>query len=420
MGNEYGMQYIMDGNGNYYTVNNSDQLVVAKDRDEASVFTFFEANQRIGGGKKAKFYQAIPVDDLQKTEQEMLNGANDEEADDVPGDPVLLRVFSIVDKMDAPDTDTEEMTETEGKTEVKTEKPVKAQPDFEYSMENIDWNEFVNYFVFVASGVKGYQEELAKRHSDVEKEICDLLHYVELYDLTDDEGLKAMDMLKDARQRRRDVKDEISCTEYFQKMLGTSVNVAKARGILTELKKLDTRKYHPRQLEDLFDGMEDRVTDRELFRQNRDMQNADIEEDTDDYGYEEEEQEMSFVETVFDNKQNDWLSFARQQMEFYQNAGQYMVNLQIEIGTIDAAIEDVMEKIEDANYNVTQGYKVFKELKDLRNERKTKFQELEVLRTMIECFDINFMADTLAYNVDEIERITATGTEVAAEREEAV
>ena len=94
-----------------------------------------------------------------------------------------------------------------------------------------------------------------------------------------------------------------------------------------------------------------------------------------------------------------------------------MINLQIEIGAIDTAIEELMEKIEDANYNVAQGYKVFKELKGLRNERKAKAQELEVLRTMTECFDINSMADAFAYNVDEIERIT---TPVSVEQEEAV
>jgi predicted RNase H-like nuclease (RuvC/YqgF family) len=126
---------------------------------------------------------------------------------------------------------------------------------------------------------------------------------------------------------------------------------------------------------------------------------------------EEEEQEMSFVETVFDNRENDWLGFAKQQMEFYQNAGQYMVNLQIEIQTFDEKIEDLMEKIENANYNVTQGYKVFKELKDLRNGRKAKTQELNVLRIMTECFDVNSMADALSYNLDEIEKITAGAVE---------
>ena len=33
--------------------------------------------------------------------------------------------------------------------------------------------------------------------------------------------------------------------------------------------------------------------------------------------------------TPYDGKENDWLAFARQQAEFYRNAGQYIVNLQI-------------------------------------------------------------------------------------------
>lgn len=405
MGNDYGMQYIMDGNGNYYTVDSSNQLIVAKDREEASVFTFFEANQRIGGGKKSQFYQTIPVDDFDAIEQKMLT--NGEERDDVEDVTVVSKFYSIVDKVS--DTNQDE--------EGQLNKEVKTPPEFEYSMQSVDWSEFVNYFIFVASSAKGYQEELAKKHSDIEKEICDLLHYVELFDLSDDEGIKAMDMIKDARQRRRDVKDELSRTEYFQKMLGTSANVAKAKGFLTELKKLDTRKYFPRQLNELFDGMESRKTDRDLFRHNRDISSV---VEVDGFVYEEEEQEMSFVGTVFDNKKNDWLSFAREQMEFYQSAGQYMINLKIEIEAIDVAIEAVMEQIEDANYNVAQGYKVFKELKELRNERKSKAQELDILKTMTECFDMNSMAEAMTYNFEEIERITVTNQVEYVEQAEAV
>jgi hypothetical protein len=99
MGNDLGMQYIMDGNGNYYTVNGKDQLVVAKDKDEASVFTFVEANQRIGGGKKAKFYHTIPVDEQERLEPEfsVQCAENDGESitEDSTEDPVI---FHIVDE----------------------------------------------------------------------------------------------------------------------------------------------------------------------------------------------------------------------------------------------------------------------------------------------------------------------------------
>lgn len=68
MRNPYGMQFIMEESGNYYRTNEADQLVVAANREEASVFTLFDANQRIRGGKKATFYFTIPVEVNTSTE----------------------------------------------------------------------------------------------------------------------------------------------------------------------------------------------------------------------------------------------------------------------------------------------------------------------------------------------------------------
>lgn len=352
MGNNLGMQYIMDGNGIYYTVNGSGQLVVAKDRDEAGVFTFFEANQRIDGGKKAKFYHTIPVDTLEDMEREMLEGASS------------ANVFHVVNNIQQE----EALSET---TEEVLSKPMEEAPvenekyiSYEYDIEHVDWVEFTNYYIYLMSAVKEYQERLAGRHSDVEKEICDLLHYVELYDLDDGEALRAVDLLKDARQ-----------------------------------------------LPELFSGMEDRITDRSRYRQNRDVYIQRLIGYEDDYQEKMERQQMSFSKTIYDKKDNDWLGFVKQQLEFYQNAGQYMMNLEIRLDAIDGEIEEIMEQIEDANYNVTQGYKVFKDLKILRIERKEKERELQILRTMTEYFDCNSMADTYAYIVDEIGKITGCETE---------
>lgn len=411
MGNELGLQYIMDGNGNYYTLNGSDQLVVARDREEAGVFTLFEAKQRIGAGRKARFYLTIPVEDMEEMEYEILGVSETQgECDsvicteDVPAD-VLDNVLNIADRIK--DSDGFDGKETKAE-------PEREQPQFEYNMEHTDWNVFANYYLFLATNVKRYQEDLAKRHSDVEKEICDLLHYVELYDLTDEEGLQTMDMLKDARQRRRDIKDEISRTEFFQKMIGNSANVAKIKGFLTELKKFETRRYYPRQLPELFAGMENRKSERTTCREHiLEQYDCNVDKATD--VEEMEGQEMDYRETIYDHKENDWLGFAKQQMEFYQNAGQYMMNLRIEIQTIDRSIEDVMEEIEDANYNVTQGYKVFKELKDLRNAKKAKEKELAILDVMTECFDLDALADAWEYNVSEMEDLTSGETSVYIE-----
>lgn len=423
MGNELGMQYIMDGNGNYYTLGGNGQLIVAKDRNEAAVFTFSEANQKIGDGKKAKFYYTIPVEEIEETEKEMSAGSG-EIATVTCADDNVSKVFNIVDKMQITAKEQTEENASSPTEQSQSEiaipvTPVKPQPNFRYSMEDTDWNEFVNYYIFLASNIKGYQEELTKQESDIDKTICDLLHYVELYDLTDEEGLRAMDLLKDARQRRRDVKNELCKADYFQKSIGSSANVAKAKGFLTQLKKLDTQKYHPRFLSELFVGMHERATDRDAYRQRRQMKSEEEVSGAELTQENMEEPEMSYAETVYDQKENDWLGFARQQVEFYRNAGQYMMNLQIEIDTIDQEIENVMEKIEDANYNVAQGYKVFKELKDLRNERKSKAQELEVLRTMTECFDLDAMAEVWEYNVREVENMTGEKSNEAEEQDQA-
>lgn len=50
--------------------------------------------------------------------------------------------------------------------------------------------------------------------------------------------------------------------------------------------------------------------------------------------------------TPFDGKENDWVSFARQQAEFYRNAGQYITNLQIDIKEIDSEIENILLETE--------------------------------------------------------------------------
>ena len=63
--------------------------------------------------------------------------------------------------------------------------------------------------------------------------------------------------------------------------------------------------------------------------------------------------------TPFDEKDNDWVSFARQQAEFYRNAGQYITNLQIDINEIDAEIENILLKAEETDCNAVQGYNVF-------------------------------------------------------------
>lgn len=62
------LYYIMDYSGNYYRVSKADQLVAAASEEEATVFTFAQANSRIGGGKKSSFSCMISIEEGEGTE----------------------------------------------------------------------------------------------------------------------------------------------------------------------------------------------------------------------------------------------------------------------------------------------------------------------------------------------------------------
>ncbi len=358
MGSDYGWQYIMDGTGNYYRINANDQLVVAGSKEDASIFSVFEANQRIGAGKKSKFYVPVPVENEMESEEE------------------------------------EPLTET---AEVKSE--VKKVSAAEYDMEHIDWLDYVNMFYCLSTSATDYREQMNQKQSDVDKELCDLLHYVELYDLSADETFRAMEMIKEARIRRRFIKDKITQIEAFQRFLGTSANVSKAKGCITELKKLERRKYFPRELKEMFTGMEGRKTDTVLWN-GAEQAPAAVEE----HVPERKEVPMEYCkkETIFDKKPNDWPAVVKQQYDFFANIPQYIVNLEIELDELEQSIEDSLLQIEDANYNVTQGYKAFKELKELRNRRKKVQKEYEQLQMLISCFDCGAMADTYGHLLEHM------------------
>lgn len=78
---------------------------------------------------------------------------------------------------------------------------------------------------------------------------------------------------------------------------------------------------------------------------------------------------------------------------------------------IDTKIENTLLLIEDANFNVTQGYKVFKQLKDLRNEKKEKQKEYDCLVALTKGIDVGNISNQAYYAVQEIEDILGTAKE---------
>lgn len=383
------LYYIMDYSGNYYRTNQSDQLVAVAREQDATVFSFTQANSRICKGKKSAFYCMIPIEEMQEENQ---NEDEDKEGTESKEE--------MVEKEEAVST-VKELTYDEI-----TELIEKSENS--YNLSAMDWSEYLTHFAYLVEGIKGYRDELSKKHSDIDQKISDILHYIELCETSDDEASDLVELLRVCRENRRDIKDELQKIEYFQTNLGTNANAAKARQALKAIKGLENRKYKPRKYEELFENS----TLKEHRLQKDDLQmNQECNESRNnianlrqqDEGEEQMMEERTY--TPFDGRNNDWLQFARQQAEFYRNAGAYIRNLQIDIREIDDEIEEILEGTEEANCNVAQGYKIFKRLKELRLERKAKAKELDCLYALTDYIDCKDLADTCEANLKEVEGI---------------
>ena len=56
------LYYIGDYSGNYYRINNVNELVAVRNETDATVFNYDQAKSHIGTGKKSAFYRAIPIE----------------------------------------------------------------------------------------------------------------------------------------------------------------------------------------------------------------------------------------------------------------------------------------------------------------------------------------------------------------------
>ena len=393
------LYYIMDYSGNYYRTNHADQLVAAGCEQDATVFTFAQANSRICVGKKAAFYCMVPVDD------------GTDEVSEVKSETMRLEEASdenIMEKQEKIDTEeyispVKELTYDEVTDQV--EKNVSS-----YDLSEIDWAEYLTHFTYLVAGLKDYRDDLAKKHSDIDQKICDILHYIELCETNDEEAIDLVELLRVCRENRRDIKDELQRIEYFQNNLGTHANAAKAKQALKCIKGLETRKYKPRKYDELFENciLKDKRLQRDDIYETENNENQ-KQKFYVQHTYEDERGEAAMIEerqyTPFDGKENDWLSFAKQQLEFYRNAGQYIRNLQLEINEIDEEIEDILLETEDANCNVAQGYTVFKRLKELRLAKKAKSKELDCLYALTDYIDCDALADACESTLTEVEEI---------------
>ena len=393
------LYYIMDYSGHYYRTDKANQLVAVAGEQDATVFTFAQANSRICVGKKAAFYCMVPIEENVEDMSREVSGS-DEISDN----------FSALPLEEQEENNDEYVSPIKELTYDEVMEPIEKNVA-SYDLSEMDWAEYLTHFTYLVEGLKDYRDELSKKHSDIEQKICDILHYIELCETDDNEAVDLIELLRVCRENRRDIKDELQRIEYFQNSFGTNTNVTKAKQALKSIKGLGTRKYKPRKYEELFENciLKDRRLQRDDIHGTVHISSDTKQRYSVEPTFDEKDGEVTMVEersyTPLDEKENDWVSFARQQAEFYRNAGQYIINLQIDIKELDTEIENILLEIEDANCNVAQGYKVFKRLKELRLEKKAKIKELNCLYALTDYIDCESLADTCEDNLAEIEEI---------------
>lgn len=339
---------IVDNTGNYYSINEYDALVAVKDQTTAQWFDILEANRRITSSGMSNMLRTVKADKKMMKKKDATK-------------PVHIENLQLDEEV-------------------------------ELSIDDIDLQQLAQELQYLQLNLPAHQTKLRKQQTAVDEEICDLLHFIELYQMDDDKSLELVARIRDCRQKRREIKDELYREETFSKLFSSGGMNNLLKDVSRQIENMEVREYAPRQIPQLFVGAE-KLSD----LQEDEMVLADTCE-------QEELIEMEYErrDTIFDGKENDWVSMVNQQKDFFENAQQYIANLQMDVEDLDAQIEDAVWQCENSNCNVTQGYKLFKQIKDLRLTRTAKIEELNKVGLIAGCFDCNAMADTYRYCVDSI------------------
>ena len=390
--------YIMDCSGNYYRTNKSNNLVVVSGREEAEIFTLQDANSRISVGKKSHYYIVSPVQ-----ENEIANNQEKEQNQEQVQTQEQTQTQNQVQTQEQPQTREQSQTLSQIQTIANQEKDEPTEKNMDsYELEKLDWKAYIEHFIYTSEAVKDYKDELNKELSDIDKKICDVLHFIELCEISSTEAIDLVELLRICRENRREIKDEITMAEAFQNNIGISSNVAKAKQTLKIINGLANRKYKPRKYKELFENCNVKLFKHSIMTNPMDQVNP-------SQSQKGCEQQMlnERIETPFDNKENNWIDFARKQVEFYQNIEQHMNNLQLDIDQIQQKIGDILYNIEDSKYNVTEGYMIYKDLRNLKKEQRKKEQEIDLINNMIMYINCPNMADICKENLEEMEKISS-------------
>lgn len=132
-----------------------------------------------------------------------------------------------------------------------TQKGVEENTEKVMISENIQkWLNKISDLNGLAADALHRKSELTNQLSLVDKEICDILHYIEFCNLNAAQGYKAYKMLKERRIKRRSIKNELQVLDII---LSKKISETVTDEIQNTVAYMDKRTYEPRVLNELFD-----------------------------------------------------------------------------------------------------------------------------------------------------------------------
>lgn len=186
------LYHIMDYSGHYYRTDKADQLVAVAGEQDATVFTFAQANSRICG-RKASFYCMVPIEETEENTNKEVSGS-DEKSDN----------FSALQVEEHEENNDNEFASPIKELTYNEMKETTEKNSASYDLSEMDWAEYLTHYTYIVEGLKDYRDELSKRHSDIDQKICDILHYIELCETDDNEAVDLIELLRVCRENRRD------------------------------------------------------------------------------------------------------------------------------------------------------------------------------------------------------------------------
>lgn len=109
--------------------------------------------------------------------------------------------------------------------------------------------------------------------------------------------------------------------------------------------------------------------------------------------------------SLCNNTSSIWIKQLEEQLSFFNSVKHQIYTLKCDIEKIDTELSTILEYIEFTNFNVVQGYKFYKLIRERRKHRKeflTELQHLEILASNIDIQKISFALGNILSSIYQL------------------